>query len=662
MADTKGIRAGRAYVELGVNDKISKGLEAARKKLKAFGEGLQSIGKRMMGWGGAAFGAMMAAAKSYAEGGHELLAMSKRTGLSVEALSELGFAATQSGVDIETLEKGIRLMEKTIGEAAQGTGSAVTALAHLGLTLQDLKGLTPDKQLELLADRISRIQDPSKRAAIAMETFGRSGTQMLPLLMRGAKGIEELRRQAEEFGLVATTEGAEKAAKLRDALNLLWLVSKKLYKTIGDALAPTLTGLANTTTGVVVSAMKWLKTHKELIVTAFRWAVAVFAVGAALYFLGTVIVKAIAVATFLKTVVLGLGGFLQALAQIVLGLFTPFGLLIGVAVGVGVAFAVMSGLVGKAMDWLQEQFRGLLGTVNEVLGGISDALVAGDIQLAAKVLWLGLQLAWQEGIAALDRVWLESKKFFVTVAYDMWYGAMAAAEEGVFSLQKAWLTGSAVLKTIWRGLAWDFKSAWLDAVDWTEKKLIAFFGMFDKRIDVKQAQDWADQENKQAQAQFKAEAEAQVKGYAKQYDFQMEQAKKVHEATMAQIGGDYDKQVAGLNTEHDNQIAATKSALEVAKGELAKAIAQARQERQNKDAAGGPAGYLSDAMAQIQDWLDNLDSVAAKINTTGTFNASAAWGLGSGSVAERTAKAAEQTAKNTGRLADAARGGGLVFA
>ena len=37
MASSKGIRAGKAFVELGVDDKIAKGLRAAEKRLKAFG-------------------------------------------------------------------------------------------------------------------------------------------------------------------------------------------------------------------------------------------------------------------------------------------------------------------------------------------------------------------------------------------------------------------------------------------------------------------------------------------------------------------------------------------------------------------------------------------------------------------------------------------------
>ena len=37
MADTRGIRAGRAFVELGVSDKLTAGLRRAQKQVEAFG-------------------------------------------------------------------------------------------------------------------------------------------------------------------------------------------------------------------------------------------------------------------------------------------------------------------------------------------------------------------------------------------------------------------------------------------------------------------------------------------------------------------------------------------------------------------------------------------------------------------------------------------------
>ena len=117
MADTRGIRAGRAFVELGVSDRLTAALKRAERKLKAFGESVRSLGLRLAGLGGAALAPLAGAVKLFASAGDTLDKMSLRTGVSVEALSELGFAAEQSGADLQTLENGVRVMQRTLNDA-----------------------------------------------------------------------------------------------------------------------------------------------------------------------------------------------------------------------------------------------------------------------------------------------------------------------------------------------------------------------------------------------------------------------------------------------------------------------------------------------------------------------------------------------------------------
>src|SRR5581483_1062019 len=142
MASAQGIRAGAAYVELYTKDnRLVKGLAAAAQKLKAFGASLMGIGTQMAGLGVALLTPFLGAAKVFADMGSDLVDMSQRTGVTVEALSELGFAAEQSGADMETLEGGLRRMQKLIVEAAGGSAEARQALQRLGLTVADLKAL-----------------------------------------------------------------------------------------------------------------------------------------------------------------------------------------------------------------------------------------------------------------------------------------------------------------------------------------------------------------------------------------------------------------------------------------------------------------------------------------------------------------------------------------
>ena len=69
-------------------------------------------------------------------------------------------------------------------------------------------------------------------------------------------------------------------------------------------------------------------------------------------------------------------------------------------------------------------------------------------------------------------------------------------------------------------------------------------------------------------------------------------------------------------------------------------------------------------IGRLQEGLAGLGAAIERgVAVRGTFNALAVQSLAAGDdTAERTAKATEQTAKNTRRLADSAQSGGLTFA
>ena len=82
--------------------------------------------------------------------------------------------------------------------------------------------------------------------------------------------------------------------------------------------------------------------------------------------------------------------------------------------------------------------------------------------------------------------------------------------------------------------------------------------------------------------------------------------------------------------------------------------------------AGNPTGWLEGAFTRIERVLIAVAGaailVSGGITVRGTFNPAGIAGLASGNeAAERTARATEQTARNTRRLADMATTNGLTF-
>jgi len=664
VADTRGIRAGRAFVELGVSDKLTAGLRRAQKQLEAFGAGLRSIGTRLAGIGAAAITGLLGTAKVFSDMGDVLDKMSIRTGVSVEALSELAYAAELSGADLETLESGVRIMQRTLGEAAQGTSTAVEALDRLGLSAAQLAGLSPEQQFKVLADRLSKVSDRTLRAAIAMEVFGKAGTKLLPLMADGAAGIEAMQEEARRLGLTVSTETARDAAQLNDALGTLWKVLKQGVFTIGGALSPLLKDLAERITRIIVCATAWIKANRETVVWALKVAAAVAVAGVAIIALGYIISGIGATLGLVAGVIGGIGTAFSLIGAAIAAILSPVGLAIAAIVALGGVLIGTTGAGGEALAWLGEQFTRLRDWVAKVVGGISDALAAGDIALAAEILWLSLKVVWQQGVAALNKVWLEAKEFFGSTAYGMWYGALAAAEVVFHALEVAWIETTAFLSKTWTNFTTGFQQVWESASSWVAKRMLEIQGLFDSGLDVDAAKRAVDDQLETRLAELESAAQRQVAEREGQRAAERDQAAALHEATLAGIGRDFEEAQAALKANTEAGLAESQAALDAAKQKLADAIEQARQKREAADAERGPARTPRDLMAEFEDRLAGLGEVIGKgISVRGTFNARAAQGLESdGGAAERTARATEQTAKHTKRLADAAQSGGLTFA
>lgn len=149
MANTTSIRAGRAFVELFADDsKLVRGLRSAERKLRAFGDGIRSLGLKMTAIGAGLLTPLIGSTKAFSAMGDSVAKMAKRTGLSVGTVSELGYAASQSGIQMEALENGVRRMQRSIYDAGRGLSTAVDGLADLGLSYKDLANLSPEEQFK----------------------------------------------------------------------------------------------------------------------------------------------------------------------------------------------------------------------------------------------------------------------------------------------------------------------------------------------------------------------------------------------------------------------------------------------------------------------------------------------------------------------------------
>jgi len=636
VANTTGIKAGRAYVELGVGDKLTAGLKRAQARLKAFGEGVTRWGTRIFAVGSAFAAPAVIAAKSFASMGDQVAKMAKRTGLSVETLSELRFVASQTGTEFESLEMAFRKMQRSIYDAGRGLSTQTDALADLGLRFQDLDGLSPEQQFKLLAEAISRIEDPTRRAGIAMTLFGRTGTNLLPMFAHGAAGIEKLQAEARRLGLTMSSKDAKAAEDLTDAFDKLWKVVKMVVFQVGAALGPALTEIGDRMAAWASSAISWISQNRGLIVSLAQLAAGVVAAGAALVVAG----KAVT-----------LFSSLIGVASAVLGaLLSPIGLVITAVGALGAYLLTATQAGGKALDWLGGKFDTLKKDALAAYQGIGDALAAGDLALAAKILWLTLKVQWKRGVHALLDVWLTFKHAFLKLVYGTWYGSLALAELVWHGLEIGWIETTAFLSKTWTRFVTFFKQTW-ENMKWAAKRAWVWIkSVFDDSVDTQAENAKIDEARNEAFRRIADERNRAIHERERQRQRNREAEERRHQARMLEIGKAHQRKRDEMANEYRDRMKAAEDELARAREEWKAALAEAAKKRKAREAEGAGPGHLKgpdDLLNRIQATAGGL-SDQIKTSVRGTFNAAAGlFGFGTGSAMERTAEATEKTEKNT---------------
>lgn len=165
-----------------------------------------------------------------------------KIGLTTDALQELRTVAESAGISQSSLDSSMERFNKRLGEASLGSGAAAKMLDQMGLEAEELATMGLDQALSVVADRIAAIPEPTQRAAAAAALFGREGVAMVNLLREGSAGMETMRQEARDLGIIldeSIVRGAEDAQTKLDLMGRV--ISAQLNAALID-LAPLLVG------------------------------------------------------------------------------------------------------------------------------------------------------------------------------------------------------------------------------------------------------------------------------------------------------------------------------------------------------------------------------------------------------------------------------------
>jgi len=278
VASSRAIEAARAFVKIFVDDTpLKRGLATLTTRLAGAAKGVAgiaaSLGTAAVAGGiGLIVSGMSAAAASvwrFSEAAAGLQDMADRTGASTEALSQLRYAAEQSGSSLEDVERGMRKLSDITTEASKGNKAAAAALEQIGISADSISGKSVEEQFLMVAEGLSKIEDPAKRASAAMDVLGKGSTVLLPMMEDGAAGIATLMAEADKLGMTISGEQAKAAAAFDDKWQGLVATLRNASNIIAVAVLPYLSQMIDMVMATWPAIQTLAKLVGETLVASF---------------------------------------------------------------------------------------------------------------------------------------------------------------------------------------------------------------------------------------------------------------------------------------------------------------------------------------------------------------------------------------------------------
>ncbi len=545
------------------------------------------------------------------------------------------------------------------------TRSAQKELRKFGVSAVDARG-----DLRRVADIIGDVGKATRRLgtgerlAIFETLFGRG--QAAALKLASSTGFKEMQNVLSDVEGTARRTAITMDKTLGGSFRRLLSATEGVQIALGEAIAGTLGDWAKAITRVAGIVTQFINDNRGLVVSIMQIIAILGIAGAALLgFAGAVTVASFAVGV-LATVSAVLGAIWAALA-------TPIGLVVLALIAAGVALFQFTSIGTDVLDFLTEKFAALGPVITETFQGIKDALAAGDLKLAAKVLWAGLNVIWQMGVLKLTEIWFSALDkmeigwaVFKTSLATIFVGAVKLLANIIDGFKAIWIVFVGGMKLLWFDVIGGIQTAWEKTFNLMTRGVIGLIKLVAKIPGLDLTPEGAEAIEK---------LEQQITEREKKRPERLEKRKEITAETderLAEVGQEnidtlnaLDKQLAETKTDIITK-AATRSI------ERQKKAAEAlRKANEELDAAKADLTALADEAKAARDKGDEeakvskprvtaqRDDVQGRIEARadvadearGLFNVAALSGLGLGSTAaDRTAEATEETADNTRRL------------
>jgi len=159
--------------------------------------------------------------------------ISQKTGVAVETLSQFSQVAENSGASIDTVAVGLKKLSANMIQASAGNREMLAIFDALNVSFTDSQGNlrdTGDVMMDI-ADRFTTMEDGALKSATAVKLLGKSGSELIPMLNEGSKGVRE-------FSAVVDTDLANSADKFNENMKKMQNSIEKGFNASLKAILP----------------------------------------------------------------------------------------------------------------------------------------------------------------------------------------------------------------------------------------------------------------------------------------------------------------------------------------------------------------------------------------------------------------------------------------
>ena len=213
MADLK--------VKVGVDKSgFTTGLASMENSVKGFG---MKVGGILAG--AFAFDKIIQGFSNAIDKGDQLQDLANRFGLAASSLQQIGNAASVSGAGIEEVASAMNKLAVNAGKAIGGDDAMKQAFADIGLTVQQLKEMSPQDIFFALSEAIKNTSNPLEAFAKAQAVAGKSVGALMEMMRMGSSSIQELGNSMGVF----SNETISKLSAASDALKAFQLLNTLVF-------------------------------------------------------------------------------------------------------------------------------------------------------------------------------------------------------------------------------------------------------------------------------------------------------------------------------------------------------------------------------------------------------------------------------------------------